>query len=190
MTYQYLPPNQIWGLGNCDNIIYDHLETEGVPQHIHPRKSLKQWLEISSCPYYWPRELNHTMWSKVSQPSHCFPSGLLMSHRVINKLHQKAPFLLLDAVSIPCPASPMETKGGAQVWWPLRWRHRWSQRVSCGWTVMPLEGDGFRNDSDIIRNKCVFGEVGRLVILRSSPFSFSVGARFSRFLGTDPFPLN
>lgn len=44
---------------------------------------------------------------------------------------------------------------------------------------MVLQREGFRDDSDIIRNKYVIGEVGRFVILRrASPFSFSMGIKF------------
>lgn len=157
-----------------------------------PPESVKQWLEELHCPLLWTRELNHTTRLDISQPSHCFPFCFLMSHAVVNKLHQKAPFLFTSAVSILCPASPMETKGGVQVWWPPDWRHWWHQRGSCGWAVMALRGEGFqfllnanfRDDADIITNKYVIGEVGRLVPgRRISPIrcSLSIGTRL--FLG-------
>lgn len=109
---------------------------------------------------YWPGSWITPCGSTLVSHPVASPFVFLMSHGVINRLHRKkkSPFPLPQCGSHP---HPLESEGGVQVWWALRWRQWWYQRGSCGWAIVALQEDWFqvltyaklRNDSDIIRKQ-------------------------------------
>lgn len=152
----------------------------GVSQHIHLREVCNNNWKSHSALCSWPKSWITPCGSALVSP-HCF--CFLMSQGIINKLHQKAPFLFLAAPSVLWPASPMETLGWCAGVMSSRlasllisdgklWLGSYGTSGKGGISLLLVFQIRFSSEM-IVKNDYVIGEVGRVVILRRiSPFLF------------------